>query len=100
MYSVAHQVELLYAIQVFVVVSLVCQALLFPFVCCFLQTFFFLKIVWEKTTTLALTCKQMKLSPSSAQDVSIFPLEFFCETFLSAMLVCTLFALNLVILEG
>ena len=30
----ARQVELPYAVQVFVVVSLVCRALLFPFVCC------------------------------------------------------------------
>ena len=33
-YILACQVELPYAVQVFVVVSLVCRALLFPFVCC------------------------------------------------------------------
>ena len=33
LYLLARQVELPWAIQVFVVVSLVCRALLFPFVC-------------------------------------------------------------------
>ena len=41
LYLLARQVESSEAIQVFVVVSLVCRALLFPFVCCFFSGFTF-----------------------------------------------------------